>query len=89
MGFDSAVTPPRKNGVELSSMRACPEGKGGAGFPGSWPGAGIGGAAASGLAGEEVNKATAGNGAEPGAEAGARAMDLLPILQSINVMDTF
>lgn len=88
MGLDSAVTPPKKNGVELSSTRACPEGNGGPGTPGIWPGIGIGGAATAGLAGEEVNKATAGSGAEPGAEAGARAMDLLPIRQSITDMET-
>ena len=77
MTLDAAVTPPRKKEVELSSLGACPEGRGGPGGPGFWPGAGMGGATAAGV------------GAEPGAAAGAWVMDVLPTLQLISDMVTF
>ena len=81
--LDSAVTPPRKKGVEVASAGACPEGKGGPGVPGAGAGAGMGTTAAAG-AGAGADAAVRAVGAEPGAPAGAR-----PIEVSISDMEMF
>ena len=89
-GVEVAVTPPRKKRVEVSIMTDCPAGRGGPGFAGSWLGPNGGMAAAVLAAAGAVAVAAAGvDGAAPGAAAGACFMDVLPIVQLINVMETF
>jgi len=83
------VTPPRKKGVEVSMLTACPEGRGGPGFAGTWLGPNGGMAAVLAAAGAVAVAAAGVDGAAPGAAAGACFMDVLPIVQLINVMETF
>jgi len=81
------VTPPRKKGVEGSILAACPEGRGRSGF--AWLGPNGAMAAVSAAAGAVAVAAAGLDAAAPGAAAGACFMDVLPIVQLINIMETF
>ena len=88
-GVEVAVTPPRKKGVEGSMLTACPEGRGGPGFPGAWLGPNGSMAAVLAAAGAVTVAAAGVDAVAAGAAAGACSMDVFPIVQLINVMETF